>query len=55
MSSILSNSDNMPKDSHVLGPIVVRHQVRPCPFLAVRVGALASEETVLGLLENREP
>jgi hypothetical protein len=41
--------------SYVLRPVVVWHQSGSCPFLAVRVGALASNEPIMGVLEDREP
>jgi hypothetical protein len=38
--------------SHELGPVVVRHDARTSPFLAIGVGARACEEAVLGMLED---
>jgi hypothetical protein len=43
------------RGSHVLGPVVIRHQARTRPFLAIRICALASQETIVGMFEDRDP
>lgn len=41
--------------SHEFGPVVVRHEAGASPFLAVGIGAGASKEAVVCVLEDRDP
>ena len=41
--------------SHKLRPVIVRHQVGARPLLAIGIGTIAGEETVLRMFENGNP
>jgi hypothetical protein len=41
--------------SHKLGPKVVRHEWRSGPAFTVHVLPLASEEAIMGVLDDRHP
>lgn len=42
-------------DSDELGPVVVGHDARASPFLAVDIGASACKEAIVSMLEDRDP
>lgn len=43
------------KRSDKLWPVIIWHQIRTGPFLAIHVDARTSEEAILGMLEDGDP
>jgi hypothetical protein len=50
-----SGRDAMGCSSHELRPVVVRHERRSGPLLAVHVYDVAGEEAIVGVLDDGDP